>query len=262
VAVLSLVALIAYLIVQASAPPESLSAAERAERDDRADLPGTFVPSQGGRHLSYNFTRSHTPVPYCEGVEWSGAPAASSTAPSGASPTATATATATEIPHGESEAHDEPAQRDDCYASNPPTSGPMVGGETNVEVIPGALMEFPPAPNVYPRDIDLPREAVTHSLEHAGVFIGYNCVADDDACWNVVDELEDIANNRIDNHDDRVTMGYFSDLPAGEIGLSAWTRYDRFSYLEFREETRGALHQYARLSLRRGGVLLIQVCAK
>lgn len=234
--VLGLVALIAYLIIQASASTEGLSTSERAERDDRGDLPGIFVASQGGRHLSYNFTRSHTPVPYCEGVEWSGAPAASSTASPDVSPTATATATATEVPQGDSEEHHEPAQRDDCYASNPPTSGPMIGGGRNVEVIPGALMNFPPAPNVYPRDIDLPREAITHSLEHAGVFIGYNCADDDEACWSVVDELEDIANNRIDNHDDRVTMGYFSDLPVGEIGLSAWTRYDRFPYTEFEEK--------------------------
>lgn len=227
--ILAVAGLITYLIVQAGTPTEGLPAGERAATDDNPDLPGTFVASQGGRHLSYNFTRSHTPVPYCEGIAWSGAPVATSTA----SPTVTPTATATETPHGEADVHDEPAQRDDCYASNPPSSGAMLGGGRGVEVISGAFMDFPPAPDVYPRDIDLPREAITHSLEHAGVFIGYNCASDDESCWQVVDELEDIANNRIDNYDDRVTMGYFSDLPVGEIGLSAWTRYDRFAYTEF-----------------------------
>lgn len=224
--------LIAYLIIQANASTEGISAAERAATDDNPDLPGIFVPSQGGGHLPYNFTRSHTPVPYCDGVPWSGAAVDTSSA----SPTVTPTATPTELPHGESEPHDEPAQRDDCYTSNPPSSGAMLGGGRRVEVIPGALMDLPPAPNVYPRDIDLPREAIPHSIEHAGVFVGYNCGAEDEACWRVVDEIEDIANNRIDNYDDRVTMGYFSDLPVGQIGLSAWTRYDRFPYTEFDKE--------------------------
>lgn len=227
--IVGLISLIVYLVFQTGTSTEGISASERAETDNSAELPGTFVPSQGGRHLSYSFTRSHTPVPYCDGVTWSGAPAASSTAP----PSATATAVPTEAPHGDGDVHDEPAQRDDCYASNPPSSGAMLGGGKRVEVIPGALMDFPPAPNVYPRDIDLPREAVAHSLEHGGVFIGYNCGVDDEACWKVVDQLEDVANNRIDNHNDRVSMAYFSDLPIGEVGLSAWTRYERFPYAEF-----------------------------
>jgi len=229
--VAALAALIAYLVIQATASTGGDAAANAAELDDSADLPGTFVPSQGGRHLSYGFTLSHTPVPYCDGVAWSGATPVTATA----TPTATATATPSGTATGNA-ARQEPTPRDDCYASNPPSSGPMIGGGSNVEVVPGVRMNLPPAPNVYPRDVDIPREAITHSLEHAGVFIGYNCPQDDQACWDVVGQIEDIANNRIDNNDDRVSMGYFSDLLPGEIGLSAWTRNDRFMYTEFEKK--------------------------
>lgn len=224
---LGLVALVVYLVIQASAPEGGLSGADRAAADDSPDLPGTFVPSQGGSHLGYNFTMSHTPVPYCDGVPWSGAtPVDPQAVTPTATPSPTATA-ATQVPGA------EPTPRDDCYASNPPSSGKMLGGGAGVEVIPGAFMKLPPDPNVYPRDVDIPREAIVHSLEHSSVFVGYNCEAEDDACWQVIDDLEDVVNNRIDNYDNRVIMGYFSDLPPGEIGMSAWTRYDRFSYTEY-----------------------------
>lgn len=222
----ALSALIAYLIVQARTPATALSAADRAEADDSAELPGTYVPPQGGMHLSYQFTRSHTPVPYCEGVEWSGGAADSGSG----TPTVAPSATPTVVDHTPV---DGTAVPDNCYASNPPSSGAMLSGGRNVEVVPGALMDLPPEPNVYPRDVDIPREAIVHSLEHSGVFVGYNCAPDDAACWEVIDELEDLVNKRIDNNNDRVTMGFFSDLPTGQIGLSAWTRYDRFSYEEY-----------------------------
>lgn len=216
------VLLIGYLISQASGTNDGHSSGDHAAADDSPDLPGVFVASQGGRHLEYSFTRSHSPVPYCEGIEWAGMDVSSATAtPQTSDPTPTAIVTGT------------PPVPDDCYMSNPPSSGPMLGGQRGAEVGDGVLMDFPPAPDVYPRDVDIPREAIVHSLEHAGVFIGYNCATDNQPCWDVVSDLEDLANKRIENNDNRVTMGYFSDLPEGQIGLSAWTRVERFSFEEY-----------------------------
>jgi hypothetical protein len=214
--------LVGYLITQASASSDGHSSGDHAALNDSPDLPGTFVPAQGGSHLGYSFTMSHTPVPYCEGVEWSGAgstPEPTQTPTNTATPAATVTGT--------------PTVREDCYLTNPPSSGPMLGGQRAADVGNGVRMTLPPDPDVYPRDVDIPREGITHTLEHAGVFVAYNCAQDDQACWDVVSDLEDLVNKRIDNYDNRVVMGYFSDLPQGQIGLSAWTRVDRFPYQEY-----------------------------
>jgi hypothetical protein len=222
-----LIALIVYLIMQASSPATSISAAQKAALDDSPDIPGTFVPAQGNKHLSYGWTPSHTPVPYCDGVEWSGA---ATTVAADTTPTATATPIDTSTPEAAATA------RTDCYASNPPTSGLMTGMDAKAEVVPGVIMNLPPDPNVYPRDVAIPREPLVHAIEHSALFVGYNCAADDQACWDVVTQLESIGNKRIDNNDDRVVVGRFSDLPLGQIGLSSWTRYDRFPYQEFTQE--------------------------
>lgn len=224
--VAALVALIVYLIIQSSSQATGISAAEKAALDDSPDIPGTFVPSQGTKHLSYGWTPSHTPVPYCEGVAWSGATAT----PTDATPTATATAVSATTPEATA------TVRTDCYASNPPSSGLMTGMDPRSEVVPGVLMNLPPDPDVYPRDVDIPREAIVHSLEHSALFVGYNCATEDQACWDVVTQLERIGNDRIDNNDNRVVVGRFSDLPVGQIGLSSWTRFDRFPYTEFTKE--------------------------
>ena len=229
--VLGVSLLIVYLISQASQTTD-MASGDHGAGDDDPSLPGLFVASQGGRHLTYSFTRSHDPIPYCEGVVWSGAPEASTT-PSTGPGTATPAASPTAEAEHESTPHAEPTPRDDCYASNPPTSGPMLNAQRGAEVGEGILMNFPPEPDVYPRDVDIPREAIVHSLEHAGVFVAYNCTADDQACWDAVGDMEKLVNKRIDNNDDRVTMGYFSDLLPGEIALAAWTRVDRFPSTEF-----------------------------
>jgi ferredoxin len=41
-------------------------------------------------------------------------------------------------------------------------------------------------PGVYPADIEIPRDSIAHILEHAGIFIGYNCKSGDSACDDVV----------------------------------------------------------------------------
>jgi hypothetical protein len=97
----------------------------------------------------------------------------------------------------------------------------------------GYVINVPPDPNVYPHDLDIPRDSIPHLLEHAGVYVGWNCADGDDACMEVIEELEALVNNRIDNHDDRVVMAWDSDIPEGQIGLAGWTRVDRFHYEEY-----------------------------
>lgn len=232
--VLGVSLLIVYLISQATQGTD-MASVDHSAGDDDPSLPGIFVASQGGRHLTYSFTRSHDPIPYCEGVVWSGAPVLSTT-PSTGSARATPVASPTAEAEHKSTPHAEPTPRDDCYASNPPTSGPMIAGQRAAEVADGTLMNLPPEPDVYPRDVDIPREAIVHSLEHAGVFVAYNCASEDQACWEAVSDMENLVNKRIDNNDDRVTMGYFSDLPPGEIALAAWTRVDRFPSKEYDQD--------------------------
>ncbi len=182
---------------------------------DASGLPGTFVPTQGRGHFNRTYRPDLTPTPFCAGVATSAQPGSS---------TAAAPTTQSGKPNS-------------CYASNPPTSGWHLGNQRNVEVAPGARINIPPDPDVYPSDIEIPREAIPHILEHAGVFVGYNCDGSDPACEEVVEEeVARIVNDRIDNHNDRVVMARDSDLPLNTLGLASWTRVDTFAYAEFTED--------------------------
>jgi uncharacterized protein DUF3105 len=180
------------------------------DEDSNPELPGTFVPTQGRTHFQRTFDRTFPPTPFCVGVATSESSGAPSVTP----------------PPGEFA----------CYASNPPTSGWHLPPQRNAEVAPGAFISIPPDPDVYPPDIEIPREAIPHILEHAGVFVGYDCADGDAACQDVVEQIERVVNDRIDNHNDRVVMARDSDLPVGTIGLAAWTRVDTFSYTEFTQD--------------------------
>jgi len=217
-----LAALIAYLIMQANVGTTQPAAA-RAARDDSPDIPGTFVPAQGVAHLAGGLL-GRTPMPFCDGVPYSGAPANS-----GASPTATATVT----PSGTATPGLAPTPTEVmCYASNPPSSGPMLNDQNRADVGGGVLMNLPPEPDVYPPDVEVPREAIPHLLEHAGIFVGYNCPADDAECASAVEQVTSVVNKRIDNYGNRVVMAKDSDLPSGMIGLSSWTRVDLMDHHE------------------------------
>ena len=229
--VLAVIALVGYLIFQSvSDSGEGLSASDKAEQDSSTSLPGTFVPSQGSGHLSYAFSRDQEPKPFCPGVPQSGSGTtdtgeATPTAISGAgTPASTPIALATSEP---APTHEEATAEvpTECYASNPPSSGEHLNGQANVEVADGIILpSIPPDPNVYPEDVLVPREAIPHILEHAGVFVGYNCEDGNQECRDIVQELTDLVNSRIDNNDDRVVMANDPDLPENSIGLSSWTR--------------------------------------
>ena len=180
--------------------------------DDPA-LPGTFVAEQGRRH--YNFT--HDPdspprIPFCDGV---------------------ATAEESGAPSVVVESNpDEPTA---CYASNPPSSGWHLGSARNQDIGNGISIAIPPQPDTYPPDVEIPREAIPHILEHAGVFVGWNCADGDAACEDVAAQLERIADDRIDNGK-RVVFAHDNDLPEGTIGMSSWTRVDAFPNAEFTQD--------------------------
>jgi hypothetical protein len=232
------VILVAYLIVQSSAPAEEAGAIPKAALDDSPDLPGNYAPWQGVQHLSQKMDANYQPIMlYCDGVPHSGIREAAAgitiTLTPSQTPTRTVAASPTSTP-GTPAATATPQA--DCYNSNPPSSGRHFGVQRPAEIAPGVFTNIPPDPDVYPHDIDMPREAVAHIAEHAGVFVGFNCAEGDTACFEVVEDVEKIVNDRIDNHNDRVTMMYFSDLPLGEIGLSSITRWDRFHYADFDED--------------------------
>jgi hypothetical protein len=227
--VLAVVALIAYLIFQSvSDSGEGLSASAKAEQDDSASLPGAYMPSQGRGHFTYAYSPDRPPTPFCDGVQTS-----DTARDTEGEPTPTPDADATALPtHGAATASADFT----CYNSNPPSSGEHLNVQANVEVAEGIILpRIPPDPNVYPADVIIPREAIPHILEHAGVFVGYHCADGDQACQDVVSRLTDLVNDRIDNHDDRVVMGNDPDLPEGTIGASSWTRVLNMTVAEYDE---------------------------
>jgi hypothetical protein len=125
----------------------------------------------------------------------------------------------------------------DCYTSNPPSSGRHLGSLANVDIGGGIIIpRFPPERRVFDPDVAIPRDGIPHILEHAGVFVAYNCAEDDQGCQDVVDQLTGLANDRIDNHGDRVVMARDTDLPVGTIGLAAWTRVMNMPYQDYDED--------------------------
>jgi hypothetical protein len=247
--IVAVVLLIAYLIYSSTTGSEGLSAAEKAEQDASTDLPGSFFPTQGRTHFNYTYSPEREPRAFCEGVASadnpnpaaSGTPAASVTPAEAGTPAATATTdaapTPTIIDHTQT-GNVDPAEGvpTDCYATNPPSSGNHLPSQRNVDLGNGARINIPPDPDVYPEDIFIPREAIPHILEHAGVFVGYHCADGDTACAEVVEEVKDVVNDRIDNHNDRVIMANDPDLPPGTFGVSSWTRVMNFAYGEYDED--------------------------
>jgi hypothetical protein len=108
--------------------------------------------------------------------------------------------------------------------------------QRNVDIGGGAVINIPPDPDVYPHDIEIPRDAIAHTLEHAGVFLGWNCEDGDQACMDVVTEIEDLVNDRIDNNDNRVVMSKSLDLPVGTMAVASWTRVLNFAYGDYDED--------------------------
>lgn len=125
---------------------------------------------------------------------------------------------------------DEDGIADTCYASNPPTSGRHVPVVRNVR-IGNQIVDLPPEPGIY--EVEIPREAIPHLQEHAGVFLGYNCASD--ACDDAVASVRALVAEEL-ALGARVIMSPDSDLPEDTIGLASWTRFDTFAAEEYTDE--------------------------
>jgi hypothetical protein len=112
------------------------------------------------------------------------------------------------------------AVEDTCYASNPPTSGLHLPVARTV-VIDGETLNLPPDPGVY--RVEIPREAIPHLQEHAGVFVGYHCAST--ACDDAVVRLRLVVQQEL-SLGARVVMSPDTDLDDDTIGLASWTRVD------------------------------------
>jgi hypothetical protein len=219
-----IVALIAYLVLQAGGGSSS-NAYDKAEADTSTSIPGTYVQSQGRGHETGLWSEGRPPTPFCPGVEWSGAPssAAAATPAAEASPTSAATT----APNA------TPTVQTGCYNSNPPSSGEHLAAQNNVDIGNGVVIKLPPDPDIYPPEVEIPRDSIAHILEHAGVFVGYNCPSGDTACDGVVEQLKSLVTDRVNNGNDRVVMAHDSDLVSGTIGMSSWTRVYVAKYQDF-----------------------------
>lgn len=120
---------------------------------------------------------------------------------------------------------------DDCYASNPPTSGLHLPVQRNILLEDGNRLNIPPEPDVYA--FAIPRESIPHLEEHAGVYVGYNCASD--ACDGAVERLTDLVSQEL-SLGARVVMSPDPDLDDDTIGLAAWTRVDNFTADEYTDE--------------------------
>ncbi len=249
-----IIGLIVYLIVQSNSGGDSLSPSDKAEQDQSTDIPGTFAATQGRAHFPGGFN-GHGMTPFCEGVPQSesakltivgggGTPSASTTA-SDSTSTSTSTSTTTAAPsatptpggptpHGTVDT--TPTVPSNCYATNPPSSGKHLNVQRNIDIGGGNVVNIPADPDVYPDDIEMPRDGIPHILEHAGVFVGWNCAAGDTACADAAEKLKDLVNGRIDNHDDRIVMAHDNDLPEGTFGMSSWTRVLNFPASEWQQQ--------------------------
>jgi hypothetical protein len=111
-----------------------------------------------------------------------------------------------------------------CYSTVPPTSGLHLGVQRNVRLASADVVNIPPDPAIY--DFEIPREAIPHLQEHAGVFLGYNCASDD--CRATVNRIERLVEEEL-ALGARVVMAPLSDLDPDAIALASWTRLDSFT---------------------------------
>lgn len=117
-----------------------------------------------------------------------------------------------------------------CYASNPPTSGTHLPVQ-RIRLSDGRLLNLPPDPGVY--NFVVPREAIPHIEEHAGVYAGYSCASS--RCSAAVERLVALAKEQI-SIGARVIVSPDPDLADNTIALVAWTRIDSFPAADYSDE--------------------------
>ena len=119
----------------------------------------------------------------------------------------------------------------DCYASNPPTSGLHLPVQGTVLLEGGHRLRIPPDPGIY--DFAIPREAIPHLEEHAGVYLGYRC--ESDSCNTTVERVKDLVDQEI-SLGARVVMSPDPDLDPDTIALASWTRFDSFDASDYNDD--------------------------
>lgn len=119
---------------------------------------------------------------------------------------------------------------EDCYASNPPTSGLHLPVTRDADLGGGNVVTLPPDPGVY--EFEIPREAIPHLQEHAGLFLGYRCGGP--TCDAIIERTRALVEEEI-SLGARVVMAPSSDLAEDTMALASWTRIDTFSLEEFDE---------------------------
>ena len=237
--------LIVYLIIQSNSGGSSLTAAEKAEQDQSTDIPGTWVQTQGRGHFPGNFS-GHQMTPFCDGVLSSdsakltivggGGTPSGSTTPARTSTSVPSATPSPSTPSAHGTVDTTPTVPSNCYNSNPPSSGKHLNVQRGVDVGGGNIVNIPADPDVYPDEVEMPRDGIPHILEHAGLFVGWNCKSGDTACTDAAQKLKDLVNSRINNHDNRAVMAHDNDLPEGTFGLSSWTRVLNFPYTDWDQQ--------------------------
>lgn len=119
----------------------------------------------------------------------------------------------------------------DCYASNPPTSGKHLPVQGTVLLEGGHRLKIPPDFGIY--DFAVPREAIPHIEEHAGVYLGYRC--ESDGCRTTVERVKDLVDQEI-SLGARVVMSPDPDLDPDTIALASWTRVDSFASSDYTDD--------------------------
>jgi hypothetical protein len=122
---------------------------------------------------------------------------------------------------------DTSAPSDSCYASNPPTSGLHLPVQRNITLADGNSIDVPPNRGIY--EFAIPREAIPHIEEHAGVYVGYNC---DRGCGEALGEAKAIVTQEL-SLGARVVMSPDPDLDDGTIAAVSWTRIDSFAASDY-----------------------------
>lgn len=120
---------------------------------------------------------------------------------------------------------------EDCYASNPPTSGLHLPVQKNVSLSGSHRINVPPDPGVY--DFAIPREAIPHIEEHAGVYVGFSCATE--VCAKNAERLKDLVTQEL-SLGARVILSPDPDLDSDTIGIAAWTRVDTFPASDYTDE--------------------------
>lgn len=243
--ILLIAVLIVYLIIQSNSGSGSLSASEKAEQDQSTSIPGTWVQTQGRSHFPGNFS-GHQMTPFCDGVLSSdsakltivggGGTPSGSTTPARTSTSVPSATPSPSTPSAHGTVDTTPTVPSNCYNSNPPSSGKHLNVQRGVDVGGGNIVNIPADPDVYPDEVEMPRDGIPHILEHAGLFVGWNCKSGDTACTDAAQKLKDLVNSRINNHDNRAVMAHDNDLPEGTFGLSSWTRVLNFPYTDWDQQ--------------------------